>query len=211
MKEAPIMDTNYAMDRRGLLGRMALLLGTAALPVEALAAPAAKAKRFLKPAQLKLLSAVADTIIPQTDTPGALAAKVPARLDALLANWASAETRTNIIGALARIDAAAKAQKGKGFAKLSAADRAAVLKPYDEAALKKVPPPPGAPAVNFFFTPTYVADPGYHRIKDLTIDLYYFSEIAASTELTYNHVPGAFQPSVKLTPASRPHLGTGPF
>ena len=205
------MDTNLAIDRRGLLGRMALLLGAAALPVEALAAPAAKAKRFLKPAQFKLLSAVTDTIVPATDTPGALAAKVPARIDSLLANWASTETRGNVVGALARIDAAAKAQKGKGFARLSAADRAAVLAPHDKAALEKVPPPPGTPATMFFFTPVFVADPGYHRIKDLTIDLYYFSEIATASELPYVHVPGKFQPSVKLDAQSRPHLGTGPF
>jgi Gluconate 2-dehydrogenase subunit 3 len=205
------MDTSLAMDRRGLLGRMALLLGAAALPAEALAAPAAKAKRFLKPAQLKLLSAVTDTILPATDTPGALAAKVPARIDSLLANWASADTRSTVTAALARIDAAAKAQKGKGFAKLSAAERAAVLKPHDEAALKKVPPPPGAPAAIFFMSPTYVADPGYYRIKDLTLDLYYFSEIGTASELAYNHVPGKWQPSVKLTATSRPQLGTGPF
>lgn len=205
------MGTFDTMDRRGLLGRMALLLGAATLPVEALAAPAAKAKRFLKPADFKLLSAVTDTIIPATDTPGALAAQVPARIDSLLANWASAATRSNVAGALARIDAAARAQKGKGFASLAAADRAAVLGPHDAEALKRVPPPPGTPPEISFIPPVYVADQGYYQIKDLTLDLYYFSEIAVSTELNYEHVPGKFQPSVKITAQSRPDLGTSPL
>ena len=35
--------------------------------------------------------------------------------------------------------------------------------------------------------------------------------VAASRELIYEHVPGQWQPSIRLTAQSRPHLGTGPF
>ena len=77
------------MDRRTLIERAAWLLGAAALPGEALARVAPRAARgarnFLTPARMTLLSAVADTIIPQTDTPGALGAHVPAKFDALFA------------------------------------------------------------------------------------------------------------------------------
>lgn len=201
----------FSVDRRALLQNLALLLGASALPAEALAAPKRRARRFLAAPQFALLGAVADTIMPATDTPGAIAAQVPARLDGLLLNWASADTRTKVSGALARIDAAARAQKGKGFAALTPAERAAILRPHDAAALKTVPPPPGEPKANFFIQTVHVADPGYHRIKDLVLQLYYFSEVAATSELIYEHVPGKFEPSVKLTPQSRPYLGSGPF
>lgn len=200
-----------ALDRRELLGRMALLLSAASLPAEALAAPVAKARRFLKPAQFTLLSAITDTILPATDTPGALAAKVPARLDAMLAGWASAQTRSEIAGALDRVEAAARAQKGKGFAALSAADRTALLAPHDAAALAKVPPPPGTPKAVSFVPPNYVADPGYLRLKELTINLYYYSETGSANELLYEHVPGKWQPSIKVDARSRPFLGVGPL
>jgi Gluconate 2-dehydrogenase subunit 3 len=199
------------LDRRGMLAQLAALVGAAALPMEALAAPARRARRFLLAPQYALLSAVADTILPVTDTPGALAAQVPARLDRLLLNWASAESRGKITGALGRIDAAARAQKDKGFAALSAAERATVLRLHDLAALKKVPPPPGAPKANFFVSADYVADQGYLKLKGLVLQLYYFSPVGVANELLYDHVPGKFQPSIKLTPASRPELGTGPF
>jgi hypothetical protein len=205
------MTTPFDLDRRSLIQNIGLLIGVAALPVEALAAPARRARRFLAAPQFALLSAVADTILPATDTPGALAAQVPARLDSLLANWASADTRTKITGALARIDAAARSQKQRGFARLSAADRAAVLGPHDAAALKRVPAPPGTARPNFFVQRVDVADQGYYRIKDLVIDLYYFSAVATTQELIYEHAPGKFEPSVKLIPQSRPYLGTGPF
>jgi len=203
------------LNRRALLADIALLIGASALPASALAMPAkrgkAPLKHFLLAPQFALLAAVVDTILPTTDTPGAVAAKVPERLDGLLAHWASAETRTNIVGALARIDAAAKAQKGKGFTALTSAERAEFLKPHDAAALKNAPPPPGAAKVNFFAAATYTADQGYFTLKSLVIDLYYFSEVGSANELKYDHVPGKFQPSIKLTPQSRPELGTGPF
>jgi gluconate 2-dehydrogenase gamma chain len=201
----------FTVDRRALLQNLALLLGASALPAAALAAPKRRARRFLAAPQYALLGAVADTIMPATDTPGAIAAQVPARLDGLLRNWASAQTRSDVSGALGRIDAAARAQKKKGFLSLTPAERAAVLRPHDAAALKPVPPPANAPKANFFMQTVHVADPGYHRIKDLVLQLYYFSEVASTTELIYEHVPGKFEPSIKLTPQSRPYLGTGPF
>jgi hypothetical protein len=196
-------------DRRHLMQGIAALLGVAALPAEAFAVPKRKATRFLPPARYALLTAVADTILPKTDSVGALDAQVPARFDALLRSWAAAETRIAIDGALGRIDAAATAQKGKGFVALSPADRAAVLTPHDAAALKSVPPPPNAPTPTFFVRPVYVADRGYHKLKDLILLLYYFSEQAASSELIYEHVPGKWEPSIKLNSASRPYLGAG--
>ncbi len=213
-----IMDNPIQADRRTLLQSIGLLIGASALPADALAAPrrrAAAASQFLTPAQFALLSAVTDTIMPKTDSVGAVEVKVPGRIDRLLKNWASADTRTKVAGALSRIDAAARTQKLKGFAALSAADRATVLRPYDKAALEKVPPPPNAPKTNFFSQTTYVADPGYLKIKEMVLQLYYFSAAASvagpTSELIYEHVPGKFEPSIKLTPQSRPFLGTGPF
>jgi Gluconate 2-dehydrogenase subunit 3 len=198
-------------DRRSMLERMAFLLGAVALPVEALAAPEKRTKRILAAPQLALLTAVADTILPATDTPGAIAAQVPARLDGLLASWASADTRTSVTSALTRIESSAKLHNQRSFATLSATERSAVLRPHDAAALAKAPPPPGAQTINIFAPASYVVDPGYLKLKELVISLYYYSEIASATELIYKHVPGQWQPSIKLTPASRPYLGVGPF
>jgi Gluconate 2-dehydrogenase subunit 3 len=209
------MAEQFGMDRRSILQNLAMLIGASALPADALAVPKTKrrvaATRFLSPAQFALLSAVSDTIIPKSDSVGAIDAKVPARIDRLLTKWASADTRSHVSAALIGINAAAKTQKQKGFAALSAVDRAAVLRIYDKEALTKVPPPANAPSTNFFVRPNYVAEPGYLKIKEMVLQLYYFSGEAATTELIYEHVPGKFEPSIKLTPQSRPYLGTGPF
>lgn len=208
------MDQNQAeaLDRRALLQRMALLLGATAIPAEAFAAAKSRArKRFLVPAQYALVSAVAETIVPATDTPGAIGAGVPAKLDAMLGNWASASTRKQVTDALARIDAAAMTAQKKSFVALTPALREKVLLSHDAAALKNVPAPNNAPKMSFFSPVPYVADPGYLKLKELVIALYYNSEIAMTKELVYEHNPGTWQPSIKITENSRPWASTGPF
>lgn len=70
------MDDITAMDRRALMRTLGLLLGAASLPTLAGCKAALKGDGALDEAQLKLLSAIADTIIPATDTPGAVGANV---------------------------------------------------------------------------------------------------------------------------------------
>jgi gluconate 2-dehydrogenase gamma chain len=200
------------MDRRTAMARVAMLLGAAAIPSESFAAAKrAAAKRFLTPAQLATLTAVADTLIPATDTPGAIGAGIPSTLDGMLLNWASAETKAKVTSALARIEAASLAKKKLGFAALKPAARKLMLLSHDKAALKNVTPPPGAPKVNFFSPISYVADPGYLALKGLVINLYYASEIAMTKELVYEHNPGKFQPSIKADANTRPWASVGPF
>jgi gluconate 2-dehydrogenase gamma chain len=175
------------MDRRRLVQGIAALLGVAAIPAGALAAPKRKAARFMPPARYALLTAVADTILPKTDR------------------------RVAIDAALSRIDAAAMAQKGKGFVALTPAERAEVLAPHDAAALKSAPRPANQPRASVFSQTPSVVDQGYYKAKDLIILLYYYSEPAATSELVYEHVPGKFEPSIKLTATSRPYLGAGGY
>jgi len=196
-------------DRRALLQQIGLLIGAATLPVEALAAPAPRAAKFLPPAQFALLSAVSDTLIPATDTPGALGAKVPQTLDAMLRNWASAKTKTEVLAAIAAIDHAALLSDHKPFASLPADRRKAVLIDHEKVALKDVPRNDGLSGIAALMGMASVADPGYHRIKSLVLSLYYNSEVAMTQELTYEHVPGKWDPSIKIIPGMRPFAGGG--
>ena len=199
------------IDRREVLQHIALLLGAAALPAEALAARAPRARRFLNAPRMVLLSAVADTMIPQTDTPGALAAKVPAKFDALLLNWASPERRIELVGALARIDAAAMTADKAGFVALSPEKRNAVLTAFDAAALKNVPDTRNLKGMAAMMAGPAVADAGYGKLRELIISLFFYSEEALTSVLTYEHTPGGWTPSIKVTPETRNTGGLGMF
>jgi hypothetical protein len=53
------------------------------------------------------------------------------------------------------------------------------------------------------------ANPGYGKLKELIVVLYYYSEPALTSELAYIHAPGEWQPSMPITPTTRPWGGVG--
>ena len=196
------------MDRRSLLQSAFALVGASvALSACDFGSLGSKGAFTFDDKQRALVSAIADTFVPKTDTAGAVEAGVPMAFEGLLSNWAKPETRDGLIAAIDKIDQAAKAAKGKGFADLTPADRAAVLTPIDNEALQIDPKAPKLSGLGAIFAgPTYM-DPGYARLKSLLVTLYYSSEAALTEELPYQHNPGKFVPSVPITADSRTAMG----
>lgn len=208
------MPDSLSMERRDLLSHMLFLVGAAStvtLTAPALAKATARTKPYLDAPVFSLLSAVSDTIIPRTDTPGAIEARVPAKFDGLLATWASGQRRVELTQALARIDAAARSQAGKGFAELSSDQRYDLLAVHDIAALKPVPRKKQATGFASLSEAPSVVDPGYSKLKELVVVLYYYSEQALTSELAYEHSPGGWTASIKVTPETRPSGGLTSF
>lgn len=206
--------TITSMDRRSLLESALLLMGvtaTASFSTKAFAKAVASPKPFLDQKSFTLLSAIADTIMPKTDTPGAVDAHVPAKFDALLVNWASPEHCVQLTGAMTKIDDLAKEKQAKGFAELTPEQRKEVLVAHDIASLKPVPRKDKLTGMRAMIAGPSVADPGYSKLKELIVLLYYYSEEALTTELVYEHSPGGWTPSVKVTPETRATGGLGMF
>jgi gluconate 2-dehydrogenase gamma chain len=179
--------TSSKLDRRALvLGAVFLLGGAAALTRftrKSAGTPGAEGAE-LSGDQFVLLEQVSDTMIPGTDTPGALAAGVPLFLRDMLTDWASAGTRAEILAVLESIERQAWAQFGAAFLELSADRRLAVLRRYDEDALGR-------------------QDPAYTKFKYLVLVGYYQSEMGATQELRYELVPGAWRSCLPLTEVGR--------
>jgi len=55
----------------------------------------------------------------------------------------------------------------------------------------------------------HVVDNGYQLIKELVVALYYVSEIGMTQEQVYEHVPGKWVPSLKITGGVRPFASPG--
>lgn len=198
------------LTRRSLIERMLLVAGAAAtggFSLPALAQTAA-GQRYLDDAKFKLLGAVAETIVPKTDTVGALEADVPAKLDALLKDWASPETRAQIAGALLEIDALAREAQGKSFTALDAKAQHDLLTAHDAKSLKVLAVAAAKGGMSALMGVPNYTNPGYGRLKELVVTLYYLSEPALTQELTYVHAPGEWKPSIPVTPETRPAGGT---
>lgn len=204
------MTASSGMDRRALLQRALILAGAAALPggSQALAAAVQAGKRQLDRARFALLAAVADTIVPKTDTPGAVDAGVPEKFDALLHTWASPTRRAELIAALDAIDTLSRQKLQKRFAVLSPNVRHELLAAHDLASLQSIPRSNSvADESDLFMAGPPVANPAYAKLKELIVVLFYLSETALTHDLVYEHTPGEWRPSIPLTPETRANGG----
>ena len=79
--------------------------------------------RTLTPHSNRLVVALADTIIPETETPGATSARVNEFIDLMLTDWYSEEERKQLVEGLVTLDERAKGAFGAGIAECSAQQR----------------------------------------------------------------------------------------
>ena len=85
---------------------------------------------FFRAREMRLLDALCETILPQTDTPGARAAKVHEFIDGMMTSWASQETARAMRALLQRIDSEASAS----FSRIAARERTDFVPRFDAAA-----------------------------------------------------------------------------
>lgn len=179
----PISDST--LTRREALKRAALALGAALSPsllngvLHAQPAPPATAPRFLTAQQFATLSAIAERILPRTDTPGALDAGVPAFVDRMFGEFMTAEEKERLTRGVVAIDTAAMRPHQKPFAQLPAAQQDSVLQTAAEAA--------GDDPKSFFY-----------QIKELTIVGYFTSELVGKNVTNYLPIPGPFRGCVPI-------------
>lgn len=83
--------------------------------------------RLLTPDERATIAAIADAILPRTDTPGALDVGVPDFVELLLAEWAAPNDRDRVRQGLAELDAHARATQGATWAALSETQRMAEI------------------------------------------------------------------------------------
>src|SRR5947208_15236145 len=173
------------IDRREALRRAALLLGGAlAAPTvagvlagcQAARVPdGAWAPRALSRAQVELVAAMAEHILPETDTPGARAAGVHRFIDAMLAESFPPSERERFLAGLAEVDARASRTSGHRFLQCAPADQRALLEVLDREAFASPPVPLSTawrggkrdePAVPFFRTMKELTRVAYYTAED---------------------------------------------
>jgi len=90
--------------------------------------------RTLTPDQHDTILALAEVIIPETETPGARSAGVDQFIDAMLTDYYSMAERGRFLSGLGRLDAQARRAHGKGFSDLSTDRQTAMVLAMDRAA-----------------------------------------------------------------------------
>ena len=146
----------------------------------------------LSPAQARAVTALAEVIIPRTDTPGASEAGVTEFVDALLTGWLDAPDRDRFLAGLDEVDATARTAHGTDFADCTPAQQTRLVTQLDED-LDRRRQDPGEDETRTFF----------YDMKRFTL-AGYFTSRPGLRALGYRIIPGAFEGCVHLDP-----YGTG--
>jgi glucoside 3-dehydrogenase (cytochrome c) hitch-hiker subunit len=132
--------------------------------------------------EMALISAVAQTIIPKTDTAGAVQAGVPETLQSLATDWGDADFQQYWKSGLAALGSALTSETGAAFTQLSPSEREAALSAFDTKVFSGE------------------VDNGFYRdFKATVVQAYYMSEPGATEELAYEPVPGEWIGCVSLS------------
>jgi len=145
--------------------------------------PETAALRILNPRQNATVIAITETIIPQTDTPGAKGARVNEFIDVVLADWFDESEKSAFLASLADFDSRCRQTFGMNFADCSPQQQSEFLKiAEDETEFRRR-------GRRIWDLEHVEAKEFYPAIKQLTLIGYYTSEVGFEQELHGEIIP----------------------
>jgi hypothetical protein len=149
--------------------------------------------------QSEIVKVACELILPETDTPGASAARVPEFIDAMLTGWFSEGERRDFLKGLRELEERARLSGGSGFAALAPAGQIRVLEEMESKALEELSTldthrarrdASSSPNAPFFSV-----------LKWITLYGYYTSEVGMERELEFEVFPGTYDGCAPLRKA----------
>ena len=141
--------------------------------------------RTLNREQQALVTAIAEMIIPETDTPGATSVRVPEFIDLILTEWMSDEERASFLAGLRDMDTRSAALGSPRFVDLALPRNTDLLTLFDRAREDKAG-----------------AGPTFARLKALTVYGYFTSKRVEQEILKPPMFFNGYQGNVPFTPVA---------
>ena len=154
-----------------------------------------RAVDYFTPEQRTVVAAIAETIIPRTETPGAIDAGVPRFIELMLANWCNDEEREIFQQGLARLELHTRSEYGKRFDELDADARLETLEALEADASESAWYDVGNIRRDFISDAPFIC-----QIKELTVWGFFTSEEGGTQVLRYNPIPMYFDGDIPLKP-----------
>jgi gluconate 2-dehydrogenase gamma chain len=123
-----------------------------------------------------LIAALSERILPESDTPGAIAVGVPAFIEVIMRDWHTDAERARLESGFKAIDAAANARFSGNFANLTSDQQNTLIGEWDTSQQRE-----DGSAVD-----------AYRRIKELTVYGYFTSRPVVENVLQIRRIPGRF-------------------
>ncbi|MGB5270272.1 MAG: gluconate 2-dehydrogenase subunit 3 family protein [Eudoraea sp.] len=189
------------MDRRAALKKTAMAAGSAALVPSLFSLLQACQKKprlnwepiFLTLNQAELISTLVDTLLPRTETPGALDMKVDLFIDVVFAKLFDKSAQQAMIAQMERLNTTCEDKFGSIVSELSVQDREEFLKEQESTSGK----------YNGKVWGTAVGEQkpvGFYRtLKSLALWGYFSSEEIGKNVLNYDPIPGEYLGCIPLS------------
>jgi hypothetical protein len=157
---------------------------------------------YLTDAQRRIIAAMAEVVIPRTDTPGAIDAGVPRYIELMAANWMNDEEQAIFLAGLEDMETRVPADYGMPFDQLAHQQQTEILEEMEDAAAD-------SPWYEFANTQRqFISDaPFICQIKELTVWGFFTSEIGSRQVLRFNPMPGRFEGHFPLAPGDSTWAG----
>lgn len=188
------------MDRRKAIRQTGLLTGaTVMLPSFLTLLQSCKSEprldwqpQFLEAEEAQFISALVDTILPKTDTPGALDVKADIFIDKVFAQVYDTDTQQKVRSDIAKFNADCEEKYGNRFQTLNASDRISVLKEAEGES--------GKYSSSVWGTAVGKQKPvGFYRsMKSMTLWAYLSSEEIGKNVLNYDPIPQEYNGCLPL-------------
>lgn len=156
---------------------------------------ARKSVNYLSQQQRKLVAAMTEVIIPETDTPGAIAAGVPHFIELMVADWFNPGERAIFAAGLNDLETRIPKQYGKPFDQLDAAQQLAILEAMEAAASDSSWYQSGNVRRTFISDAPFIC-----QMKELTVWGFFTSEVGVTQTLRHNSMPMHFNGHAPRTP-----------
>ncbi len=144
--------------------------------------------------QRRIVAAIAETILPRTETPGAIDAGVPRFIELMVSDWLNAQERELFIAGLADIETHIPKKYGAPFDQLEAKQQLAILEALEDDASDSPWYEFGNVLRDFISDAPFIC-----QIKELTIWGFFTSEVGSTQVLRYDPMPMEFDGEAELS------------
>ena len=142
--------------------------------------------RTLNPHQNATVKALAEMIIPRTETPGAADVGAVEFIELMLTEWYDPAERDRFLQGLADLDARTVALFGKNFVECSADQQALMLEELGEKMMAE------ADRERNLLAAAPSGESFYPMLRHMTLTAYYTSEAGATDELHFEIIPARY-------------------
>jgi gluconate 2-dehydrogenase gamma chain len=149
---------------------------------------------YLTPAQRKIIAAMAEVVIPRTDTPGAIDAGVPNFIELMASDWFNEEESAIFSAGIKTMEEQVPSVYGRPFDQLDAGQQLEIMEELEAQASDSSWYEYGNVQREFISDAPFIC-----QVKELTIWGFFTSEVGSTQVLRYDPMPMAFDGNTPLS------------